>query len=371
MRRHLATIVFLAIAAAACGDAGSDQKTTSPTTSSAPEATTSTSTTAAATTTTTTTLAPTTTTTTPPRVRFPSGVAQMLPTGPEDWESNFIDPGGVVFHDGLFHSFYNGIDTWPAQVKVGYATSSDGKSWEKQSSDWLFTGERLDWSGTSLFLHDAIVLDDGTWAVYFNTVSSSTNFASGVIGMATAPQPSGPWTLIEDPVLQPGAEGAWDADGVVDPSVIRVGEQFWMYYDGNLGGRRAIGLATSEDGFSWTRSGEEPLLVAGGEGEWDDTGVYDPEVVVTDEGYVMSYFVRRSGTTAPVYEAGLAYSDDGLSWEKDPDGPYLSSDKWGFGGIFLSSLVHHDDEYVLYFDGQRSSGGTTAFYVAHEGPLRP
>ena len=380
MRRHLAAIVVLAIATAACaGDAG-DQSTTSASAAATSTSSITTTTAAASTSTTTTAVVETTTTTTtePPRSRFDGTVAQMLPTGPEDWEDTFIDPGRVVFHDGLFHSFYNGIDTWPAQVKVGYATSSDGKRWEKQSSEWLFSGENLDWSETSIFVHDAMVLDDGTWAVYFSSVASSTNFASGVIGMATAPNAAGPWKVIAEPILETGPEGSWDEDGVVDPSIVRVGDQLWMYYDGNLRGRRAIGLAISEDGFSWTKHDDpetedvsDPLLVAGEDGDWDDTGVYDPQVVVTDEGFVMSYFVRRPGTSAPVYEAGLAYSDDGLAWEKDPDGAYLSSQRQGFGGIFLSALVHHDDEYILYFDGQRASGGTTAFYVSHEGPLRP
>lgn len=366
MRRHLATIVIVGVVAAACADAAPEPTTTAVVAATTTEAPTTTVPATVAPTTTTTT----TTTTEAPRVLFPGTVTQMLPTGPEEWESTFIDPGGVIEHDGLLHSFYNGIDSWPAHVRVGYATSSDGKQWDKQTADWLFTGEDLDWSGTSIFVHDGFVLADGTWALYFSTVQSSTNFASGSIGMATAPGPTGPWIVVAEPIVEPGPDGAWDTDGTVDPSVVAVGDEYWMFYDGNIGGRRAIGLAISSDGFTWTKQGE-PVLTAGGDGEWDKTGVYDPQVVLTDEGFVMSYFVRRPGSTAPVYEAGLAYSDDGLTWVKDEDSPYLSSEKWGFGGIFLSNLVHLDDQYFLYFDAQRGSGGTTAFYVSHEGALRP
>ncbi len=378
MRRHLSAIVVLTVLGAAC--AATEETATTPAPTAAATSTTAepTTTTAAATTTTSPTTTTTTTTTLPPRGRFASGVQAMLGVGPADWESSFIDPGGVIYHDGLFHSFYNGIETWPAHVRVGYATSSDGRSWDKQSEDWLFTGEGLDWTGTSLFVHDVIILDDGTWAAYFSTASSSTNFASGVIGMATAPAATGPWTVRSDPVVEHGPDGAWDSDGVVDPSVVRVGDELWMYYDGNIAGSRAIGLATSTDGVEWTKYDDpateavgDPLLTAGSDGEWDENGVYDPQVVITDEGFVMSYFARSPGTSAPVYEAGLAYSNDGLVWEKDPDGPHLSSQRWGFGGIFLSALVHHEDTYFLYFDAQRSSGGTTALYVSHEGPLRP
>ena len=302
--------------------------------------------------------------------------------------SEWVQPIGTVrssilavwsITTGCSKSFYNGIENWPAHVRVGYATSSDGKSWDKQSEDWLFTGEGIDWTGTSLFVHDVIVLEDGTWAAYFSTVTSSTQLCVGSDRDGDGTGPFGPLDGAQRSHRpQQGPEGAWDSDGVVDPSVVRVGDELWMYYDGNIAGSRAIGLATSSDGVEWTKYDDpataavgDPLVTAGSDGEWDENGVYDPQVVITDEGFVMSYFARSPGTSAPVYEAGLAYSNDGLVWEKDPDGPHLSSERWGFGGIFLSALVHHANEYLLYFDAQRSSGGTTALYVTHEGTLRP
>jgi predicted GH43/DUF377 family glycosyl hydrolase len=301
----------------------------------------------------------------------------MLSIGPEAWESSFIDPGAVIYDNGLFHSFYNGVGEWPNHARVGYATSPDGTTWQKQTADGLFSGEDHDWTGISIFVHDGAVLDNGTWALYFSTIRSSHDLSSGVIGIATAPAPTGPWTVHPDPIIEHGPEGSWDSDGTIGPTVLRVGESWWMYYDGRHGSERSIGLATSEDGYVWKKYTPDgfteggPLLTAGSSGDWDEGSIFDPQVVHTSEGFIMSYFSQHQTDSASIHEAGLAFSDDGLVWRKDPRGPFLNSERWGLASILLSSLVHHEDQYFFYFDGERASGGTSAFYVTHSGSLHP
>ena len=140
----------------------------------------------------TTTTTSTTTTTIP--AAFSGDRSFALQPGPEDWASTFVDPGAVVFHDGQWHMFYNGIERWPAHVKVGYATSEDGRRWVKQADEPVFVTDAIEYAGVSAFMSDVEVLDDGTWAMWFYTVQSGNSFATGVVGRATAPGPTGPWT---------------------------------------------------------------------------------------------------------------------------------------------------------------------------------
>jgi hypothetical protein len=61
-----------------------------------------------------------------------------------------------------------------------------------------------------------------------------------------------------------GKPGAFDGVHTCDPSVIRVGGLYYMYYTGAAGDHdhgNAIGLATSHDGRSWTRVNDgKPLI---------------------------------------------------------------------------------------------------------------
>ena len=370
MRRLLVFLIASILLATGCG--GSDETADSTTTTSAATTTTTTG----ATTSTTTTPTTTTTTTVPERALFDDSYTTALFAGPASWDRLFIDPGGVVVHDDQWHRFYNGIDSWPSHVSVGYATSPDGLKWTKKSDEPLFVTDEADYTGISAFLSHAEVLDDGTWAVWFYSVERQNNFATGVVGRATAPTATGPWTIDPAPAVEKGAEGEWDSQGVSNPSIVKGGDEWWMYYDGNKGdlesdGDRSIGLATSTDGITWEKHADNPIMVTQ-QGEWDERRVYDPGVVITDEGFVMAYWTRRPGkpgATAPEYLAGLAFSEDGLSWERDPDNPFYDTSRFGNTQAFLSTFIHTGDAYVLLHDVS-TGGGTNVWQQVHEGSLR-
>ena len=122
-----------------------------------------------------------------------------------------MDPGAMVYQDGMFHMFYNGINGFPAPVGVGYATSPDGYHWTRQVSEPVLSANQLAGSqllGSNLFVTSALVEDDGTWVLYFYTLSGNTFNGPGEIGRATASSPTGPWTIDPDPMLSPGPKGS-------------------------------------------------------------------------------------------------------------------------------------------------------------------
>lgn len=306
MRRAATALVVLTLVAAACGSDERSADTSSTTTTAAPVTTT----------TSTSTTTTSTTTTLPPATPFPARPSFSLQPGPADWESTYIDPGAIVQHDGEWHMFYNGIDSWPAPVKVGYATSPDGLTWTKQATEPVFVTSEIPYAAVSAFMSDAEVLDDGTWAIWFFTVESSLNFNRGVIGRITAPGPMGPWTPDAEPSLDRGPEGSWYSLGVNNPTVARIGDEWWMWFDGSRGdldseGDRGIGLATSTDGEAWVLyddpattdepfSQSDPVLMTTPDA-WDERRLYDPGVVGVDGGLAMTYFTRRPGTSSPLY----------------------------------------------------------------------
>ncbi|MDQ2691141.1 MAG: hypothetical protein M3Y68_03835 [Chloroflexota bacterium] len=305
-----------------------------------------------------------------------------------NWDSQYIDPGGMVYHEGQFHMFYNGISRFPAPVGVGYATSVDGYEWTRQAEEPVLSAEAMsggNLSGNNLFVTSALVEPDGTWVLYFYTLGSAGFTGSGEIGRATAPAPTGPWTIDPEPMLSPGPSGSWDDVQVSGPNVLKSGDTYFMYYDGSRSGSQSrIGLATSSDGIHWEKYNDpateeqvftesDPVLGVSDQG-WDSKRVIDPNVIETSDGFEMIYMATTgTGKFAPGdFAFGLATSPDGIQWTKSKMNPLLTNKDYSWWKqAYLASLLHIDGTYYLYFDAVASgSGGTDAYLATYTGLLK-
>jgi len=120
-------------------------------------------------------------------------------------------------------------------------------------------------------------------------------------------------------VVVPGDVGAWDADGVTDPSVIRDADVYRLYYAGeSADATEEIGLATSIDGQQWTKHPANPVLRVGAAGSHDSAAVSNPMVLRTDGIYSLWYTAVDAEGTESI---GLATSEDGVTWTKLGEGP--------------------------------------------------
>ncbi|MGH2582911.1 MAG: hypothetical protein ACRDFQ_08445 [Anaerolineales bacterium] len=206
------------------------------------------------------------------------GATAIIPNGePDHWTGKYMNPGGIVRHEELFHMFVNAFHDWPGTVSIGFYISPDGYTWERAQDEPIFTSDNIPFvkPGQGADVSSALVMPDGTWVLYFHIVGSN---AAG-IGRAIAPSPEGPWSFDETPVLTPGAEGEWDARAVSWPNVIATDDgvcnvlfgfrQFWG--PGNWS-------ATSPDGIIWTKYNDpgtseppfaesDPVII--GSGSWD------------------------------------------------------------------------------------------------------
>jgi hypothetical protein len=304
------------------------------------------------------------------------------------WDRTYLDPGAIVYHQGQFHMFYNGIAGFPSPVGVGYATSPDGLTWTRQGSTPVLqfapTGPAGGYDGPNLFVTSALVQDDGSWVLYYYNMQGGNFVGPQSIGRATAPAPAGPWTPDANPVLAPGPAGAWDATQVTAPNVLRVAQGYIMYYEGaGQNSPSMIGRATSPDGVHWTKyddpatteplyAASDPVLRPGPAGAWDSRRVLDPNVIQTANGWAMVYL--STGATggkfsSGPYEFGYATSPDGLAWTRAAANPFLSSRNHPtWQGIYLVTLVQQGGTQYLYFD-IGTGGGTDINAATHSGEL--
>jgi hypothetical protein len=300
----------------------------------------------------------------------------------DQWPKRYIDPGAMVYHDGQFHMFFNGIDGWPAHVGVGYATSPDGVNWTRVGSTPVFTPTAVPYIGYTIFASSVLVQDDGTWVLYY-LILDQTNFNSGSIGRATAPAPTGPWTADPAPVLDKGGPGSWDSYQVTNPSVVRTTDGYVMYYAGGdtADGPRLVGMATSPDGIHWTKYDDpgttdaphaesDPVYAPQPTPRWHIDRIFDPNVLQTPQGWTMIYLGDQGSYTN--VGVGVATSTDGLHWERVREQPGFTVQQIrGWAQSFLLDAVYVNDTYYVYQDISGPHQGTDVYLSTHSGPFSP
>lgn len=292
--------------------------------------------------------------------------------GGDGWDYPFLGPGSVVEHDGLFHMFpvafgedRPGEEDEAVGTGIGYATSADGVSWDAQAV--LFTEADVSFAD-GLGSNTVLVLPDGTWAMYLGAVidpctEHGEHCNEYRIARATAPSPAGPWTIDPNPVLEAGGEGAWDSGFTGDASVLLDDDGYVMYYSGGeKDSYGAVGIARSEDGVRWVK---DPEPVFGSSNPWEDGAIRQPNVLRTDDGWVMAYAGRTGGNR------GVAYSDDGLVWQAYPGNPILDGLMVELPAIFDTDLVSVDGQYRWYLSNGGYRSGSDIFLMVYDGAIPP
>jgi dipeptidyl-peptidase-4 len=152
------------------------------------------------------------------------------------------------------------------------------------------------------------------------------------------------------------------ANHVNDPSVLRVGGQWFMFYTvAENGTEDAIALATSVDGLAWEKRGV--VLPPGPKGAWDSRLVGRPSVLHENGEFRMWYDGRpqtEDRAAAKLNGArgvGLATSKDGLIWRRHSRNPLL---RRGEGAV---DVARTDNGYVLLHEGTDG----TRFAVSSDG----
>jgi hypothetical protein len=183
----------------------------------------------------------------------------LSPEGIEDltaWGSTWKD--GDTYH--IFYSYHDASD----KLQVGHATSSDGKSWTKDSANNpILTKSGSGWD-------DGIVWDPAVWKEgstwYMLYAGRNSAVTSEAVGLATAANPGGPWTKeATNPVLE-GSAGEWDENSAENMNLMKIGSTYYLWYNTLLGAGndRKSGLATSTNLTFWTKNANNPIFSASG-----------------------------------------------------------------------------------------------------------
>ncbi len=258
---------------------------------------------------------------------------------------NVSDPS-VVWDGTTYKMWYvSGTDIY-------YATSYDGISWNTHGVV-LQKGAYGSWE--TRVGSPSVILDGTTYKMWYEGYNPVEQ--CGRIGYATSYDGIS-WTKYGgNPVLIPGGNGGWDDYNVFNPSVLKDGSTYKMWYVAQAYqySPLRIGYATSSDGISWAKYASNPVLVPGSNGVWDDKHVSGQFVMMNATMYEM-YYAGQSNSD--IVQIGLATSTDGVSWTKHDGNPILpvgSVGAWDSHALTPGSVVFNCGTYRMWYQGMDGS----------------
>lgn len=190
-------------------------------------------------------------------------------------------------------------------------------------------GRVLEMEGYFVWCNSPIQGEDGKIHVFFSRWIAKKGMGGWINGSeichAVSDGPEGPYEFVET-VLAP-RPGAWDATTCHNPSIKKVDGIYCLFYMGNNNGKtntKRIGLATANSlNGPWKRP-DEPLLLPGKEGAWDDHCTTNPAFVKHPNGqywlYYKSWNTNDYETDPGPIRGNRKY---GLAIAEKLEGPYI------------------------------------------------
>jgi hypothetical protein len=204
---------------------------------------------------------------------------------------------------------------------------SDESAFEKRLKP---IGRALELEGYYVWCNSPIIGDDGKVHVFFSRWKEAKKMSGWINGSeivhAVANTPEEPFTVL-DTVFAP-RHGYFDATTCHNPLIKKVDGKYALFYMGNSNGKtntKRIGLATADSLYGPWKRPDEPLLLPGAEGAWDDHCTTNPAFIKHPNGaywlYYKSWNTKDYETSAdPLIKGNRKY---GLAIAKQLEGPYV------------------------------------------------
>ena len=206
-----------------------------------------------------------------------------------DYEHKGLCAPGGIILDGKIHLFYQTYGSGRRDA-ICHAVSKDGISFVRNLSNPVFRPTGTWNAGRAI---DAEVIEHNEKLfLYFATRDPAMKIQ--MLGVAGAAIESGfgrgAWTqLCDGPILKP--ELPWEGKCIEAASVCKRGGKFYMFYAGSYNNRpQQVGCAVSEDGISWKRIWDKPFLRNGLPGQWNSSESGHPNLFLDNDGQNYLFF---------------------------------------------------------------------------------
>jgi len=231
---------------------------------------------------------------------------------PGAWDADRLEAPFVIQEaPDAYKMWYS---AWPG-CAIGYATSSDGFTWNKYPDNPVLTPGSASWNNNCA-IHPFVLYEAGTYKMWLLTLGDDGSSQSSYLAYATSSDGI-TWNWDDaNPVLSTD----WETS-IWRPDVFNNGSGYDLWYSAWIG-EGLTTYASSPDGLAWSKHGS-PVL-SGTPGEWDDGRAVDPFVLFASGTYTMYYDNNNV--------MGLATSSDGIIWNKSASNPLFfpgTPGQWG------------------------------------------
>ena len=292
----------------------------------------------------------------------------VVPGSAGEWDEDDIGPGSVIYYDTTYHMWYTG-GVYDDTSRIGHATSPDGITWTKDTNNpVLDVGLPGDWDENTIFAGGVLVIDSifHMWYTGHTGLVWNQNYR---IGHATSPD-GVTWTKdTNNPVLEAGSMGDWDQIFVAAGPVIYDGSEYHMWYGGWNGSDDylRIGHASSPDAVTWTKDTNNPVITSEA-GNWDYPRLVVGSVVFDGTTYHMWY----AGGIYQSLRIGYATSEDGSSWTKHANNPVLNKGPAGSWDerevVFCTVIDSAGVKYKMWYGGSKTAQTGSIGYAESQIP---
>jgi len=288
----------------------------------------------------------------------PDGANPVLgPTASTVLDSDNVDDPSVARVGSGYVMWYSGMAEDGRGPAIFEATSSDGKTWVRANGGApVLTGTPATFDARGVFAPD-VLYDPSDALAPYRMYYAGKGDVFGAIGLATSSDGT-TWTKVNHPVVDHGLAGSPDSFAASDPSVLKDGQTYKLWYTGDDSSKRRIAYATSPDGVTWTKGGKVISPEDPGANANYSFGAFAPSVYKTGATYQMLLTGRKlvSGTNFQT-KIMNATSSDGITWSAPSPSvnPSGTSSKFDFSNLnapfVLSDPADAAAKYKLYYSG--------------------
>ncbi len=218
-----------------------------------------------------------------------------------------------------------------------------------------------------VLMFDVVKVND-TYHMFYVGANNTSLDGSWQIGLATSSDGVSWSRCSSNPVLRAGVD-SYDKHGLTDPVAFHANGTWHLWYGGNRNSTSPdidVCYATSSDGVSWTKYASNPVMSNNANDSlWNGTGLR-PEAVIWEDSWFKMFY--SASDDANVTSFGWMTSSDGKSWKDYKYNPVrVTTSGWMNGEVSYGSMEASDRYYRMWVAADGSNGWKVGYVYSWTG----